>query len=99
MLQRDLYLPLHLNLPEGLDAVVDKDLSAALLGRVIKANELWIITDVDQVCLNYGMDNEEGLSKITASVAKQYYSEGHFQAGLKMAFTVILLCHGCGNLR
>lgn len=66
---------------EGLDAVVDKDLSAALLGRVIKANELWIITDVDQVCLNYGMDNEEGLSKITASEAKQYYSEGHFQAG------------------
>jgi len=66
---------------EGLDAVVDKDLSAALLGRVIKANELWIITDVDQVCLNYGMDNEEGLSKITVSEAKQYYSEGHFQAG------------------
>jgi len=66
---------------EGLDAVVDKDLSAALLGRVIKANELWIITDVDQVCLNYSMDNEEALSKITVSEAKQYYSEGHFQAG------------------
>ena len=66
---------------EGLDAVVDKDLSAALLGRVIKANELWIITDVDRVCLNYGMDNEEALSKITISEAKQYYSEGHFQAG------------------
>lgn len=66
---------------EGLDAVVDKDLSAALLGRVIKANELWIITDVDRVCLNYGMDNEEALSKITVSEAKQYYGEGHFQAG------------------
>ena len=66
---------------EGLDAVVDKDLSAALLGRVIKANELWIITDVDQVCLNYGMDNEEALSKITVSEAKQYYGEGHFQDG------------------
>ena len=66
---------------EGLDAVVDKDLSAALLGRVIKANELWIITDVDQVCLNYGLDNEEGLSRVTVSEAKQYYSEGHFQAG------------------
>ncbi len=66
---------------EGLNAVVDKDLSAALLGRVIKANELWIITDVDRVCLNYGMDNEEALSKITVSEAKQYYGEGHFQAG------------------
>ena len=66
---------------EGLDAVVDKDLSAALLGRVIKANELWIITDVDRVCLNYGMDNEEALSQITVSEAKQYYGEGHFQDG------------------
>ena len=66
---------------EGLDAVVDKDLSAALLGRVIKTNELWIITDVDQVCLNYSMDNEEALSKITVSEAKQYYGEGHFQDG------------------
>jgi|TARA_Y100000310_G_scaffold340563_1_gene436775 carbamate kinase len=66
---------------EGLDAVVDKDLSAALLGRVIKANELWIITDVDRVCLNYGTENEEELREITASVAKTYFDEGHFQAG------------------
>ena len=66
---------------DGLDAVVDKDLSSALLGRVIKANELWIITNVDRVCLNYGMDNEEALSKITVSEAKQYYGEDHFQDG------------------
>ncbi len=66
---------------EGLDAVVDKDLSAALLGRVIKANELWIITDVDRVCLNYGTENEEALTEVSASDAKQYLDEGHFQAG------------------
>lgn len=70
----------HGNL-EGLDAVVDKDLSAALLGRVIKANELWIITDVDQVCLNYNTDDEKALSEMTASEAEQYFTEGHFQAG------------------
>ena len=42
----------------GLDGVIDKDMSAALLGRVIKAEELFIITDVDNVCLNYGSENE-----------------------------------------
>jgi carbamate kinase len=66
---------------EGLDAVVDKDLSAALLGRVIKANELWIITDVDKVCLNFGTNEEQQLTEITASEAKTYNEEGHFQAG------------------
>ena len=66
---------------EGLNAVIDKDLSAALLGRVIKSNELWIITDLDQACLNFGKSNEEPLLKITYKEAKKYLEEGHFQAG------------------
>ena len=66
---------------EGLDAVIDKDLSAALLGRVIKAKELWIITDVDFAYLNFGKKNEKKLNKINLFEAKQYFKEGHFQAG------------------
>ena len=37
----------------GLDGVIDKDYSAALLGRIIRADELFMITDVDNVFLNY----------------------------------------------
>ena len=66
---------------EGLDAVVDKDLSAALLGRVIKASELWIITDVDSVSLNYGSTNEKTIHEMTADEATAYHAEGHFQSG------------------
>ena len=66
---------------EGLDAVIDKDLSAGLLGRVIKANELWIITDVDFACLNFGEKTEKKLKNISFLEAKKYYEEGHFQAG------------------
>lgn len=66
---------------EGLNAVIDKDLSAALLGRVIKSNELWIITDLDQACLNFGKDNEEPLLNMNTEEAKGYLDEGHFQAG------------------
>ena len=66
---------------EGLDAVVDKDLSAALLGRVIKASELWIITDVDSVSINYGSTNEKTIHEMTTDEASAYYAEGHFQSG------------------
>jgi len=66
---------------EGLDAVVDKDLSAALLGRVIKASELWIITDVDSVSINYGSPNEKTIHEMTTDEASAYHAEGHFQSG------------------
>ena len=38
---------------EGLDAVVDKDMTAALLGRVIRARELFIVTDVPHIYINF----------------------------------------------
>ena len=83
---------------EGLDAVVDKDLSAALLGRVIKSSELWIITDIDQVYLNFGSKNQEPLKEITSLEVKKYQKEGHFQIGTMepkiKAATYFLKHHG-----
>lgn len=83
---------------EGLDAVVDKDLSAALLGRVIKSNELWIITDIDQVYLNFGSKNQEPLKEITSLEVRKYQKEGHFQIGTMepkiKAATYFLKHHG-----
>jgi len=66
---------------EGLDAVIDKDLSAALLGRVIRAEELWIITDIDRVYLNYNQPNQTPIHHMTVDEARQYLREGHFQPG------------------
>ena len=40
-------------------------LSPALLGRVLKSKELWIITDIDKVYLNFGFKNQEPLREIT----------------------------------
>ena len=65
----------------GLDGVIDKDYSAALLGRIIRADELFMITDVDNVFLNYKQDNEQKLDKCTISEAEKYLNEGHFGAG------------------
>ena len=55
----------------GLDGVIDKDYSAALLGRIIRADELFMITDVDNVFLNYKQGNEKKLDKCTVSEAEK----------------------------
>jgi len=66
---------------KGIDAVVDKDLSAAKLGRVIRAQEYYIITDIDQVYKNYNTPDQSPIDQMTDTEAKQLQEEGHFQQG------------------
>ncbi len=66
---------------EGLDAVIDKDRASAVLGHEIGAQELIILTEVDQVYLNFGQPNEQALGDITLSEIKKHYDDGHFPPG------------------
>ena len=66
---------------EGVDAVVDKDLATSVLASDIKANVLVILTDVDQVYLNFGSDKQKSLSKLEIKEAESYLYEGHFPEG------------------
>jgi len=66
---------------EGVAAVIDKDHASSLLASNLKANVLLISTAVEQVCINFGKENEEKLSSITVKQAKQYLEEGHFAPG------------------
>ncbi len=66
---------------EGVDAVIDKDMASAVLGRDIGAEELFILTDVDQVAINWGKENEQNLGKISYNELKKYYDEGQFPPG------------------
>jgi carbamate kinase len=66
---------------EGLDVVVDKDRASAVLGREIGAQTLIILTEVDQVAINFGKSNERLISKMTVRDAKQYCAEKHFPPG------------------
>ena len=77
-------IPVYINQDgkfEGIDAVIDKDLTAAKLGRVIRADEYYIVTDIDQVYLNYGEENQSPINQMTDIDAKKYQEEGHFQKG------------------
>ena len=66
---------------KGIDGVIDKDKTAALLGRIIRAEEYFIITDVDNIYLNYNTDNQEKINIATQSQIKEWLEEGHFGIG------------------
>ena len=66
---------------KGVDSVVDKDLSAAKLGRVIRAQEYYIITDIDQVYKNFNTTKQSSIRQMTDREAKKLQKEGHFQQG------------------
>jgi carbamate kinase len=66
---------------KGIDGVVDKDKSSALLGRIIRANEYFIITDVDNIYLNYNQDNQMKIKNATTKDIKKWLKDGHFGLG------------------
>lgn len=66
---------------KGVEAVIDKDRSGALLAREINADTFLILTAVDKVCLNYNTDNEIMLDSLTKEEAEEYIEEGQFAKG------------------
>jgi carbamate kinase len=65
----------------GREAVIDKDLAAALMAKELKADLFVISTAVEKVCLNFEKPNQKTLDTITTKEADQYISEGHFAPG------------------
>jgi carbamate kinase len=47
---------------DGVEAVVDKDLTASLLARRLDADLLLMLTDIDAVCVDWGVEGERGLA-------------------------------------
>ena len=65
----------------GVEAVIDKDLGAAVLGRVLGWKGLVIATDVAQVALGFGKPTQRFLEHMTVAEAKKHLAEGQFPAG------------------
>lgn len=66
---------------KGASAVIEKDLAAGKLAELLDADRLIILTSVDNVCLNYGTENEKPLTSMTVADAKKYIAEGQFGEG------------------
>lgn len=62
----------------GASAVIEKDLVSGLLAKEIDADVLMILTDVEQVSLNYGKADEAPLSHMSVEEAEKYAEEGQF---------------------
>jgi len=79
------------------EAVIDKDMASALLAVTIGADELYILTDVPYVYLNYKKPNQEIAEFITRDQARQYLKMGMFSEGSmapKMEAALYFIEHG-----
>src|SRR2546430_2115699 len=65
----------------GVEAVLDKDRTAALLGKILGVETLLILTDVEKVFINYGKPDQRALDSMTLQECKKYLAEGQFPAG------------------
>ena len=66
---------------KGVEAVIDKDLASALTAVTVKADEFYILTDVEKVYINFRKPDEKALDVLTVAEAERYLSEGHFAEG------------------
>ena len=65
----------------GVEAVIDKDLAGQRLAADAGAKIFLILTDVEQVKLNYKKPGEVGISCATVAEMKRYHADGHFAKG------------------
>ena len=66
---------------EGVEAVIDKDFSAAKLAELVRADELLILTAVDNVYVNFNQSNQKKLETVTLAEMQGYIAEKQFAAG------------------
>lgn len=69
------------NALRGVEAVVDKDLTAALLARAARADLLLILTDVERVETGHGTAAARPLDRLTVAEAKEGVASGDFPPG------------------
>ncbi len=65
----------------GVEAVIDKDLGAALLARTTEADALVIATDVAHAVVGWGTPEARDVGTVTLDEMRAYAAEGHFASG------------------
>lgn len=65
----------------GIDAVIDKDFTSSIMADAIDADELIVLTAVDQVYLNFGEPDQKALDKLSLDEARGYVEAGEFAEG------------------
>ena len=66
---------------KGVEAVIDKDFSAAKLAEMVGTDELLILTSGGDVYLNYGKEDQVHLETVKVSEMRKYVDEERFAKG------------------
>jgi carbamate kinase len=65
----------------GVEAVIDKDLTAAILGRELDADTLVIATDVPNVMVDFGTPSQRPLGRVSVAELRRHAAAGQFARG------------------
>jgi len=83
----------------GIEAVLDKDLSAALLARQLHADALLILTDADAVYLDWGKPTQRPLSQVTPELlGEMQFDAGSMGPKVTACAEFVSHCHGIAGI-
>ncbi len=65
----------------GVEAVIDKDLTSALMAQVLGIRLMIILTAVEKVSVHFGTPQQTALDTVCCSTLRDYQAAGHFPPG------------------
>jgi len=65
----------------GVQAVIDKDLTSALMANVLGIKLMMILTAVPKIAINFGTPEQQNLDLLTAQELRALHNQGHFPPG------------------
>lgn len=65
----------------GVNAVIDKDLTAGLMANILGIHDMMILTAVPRVAINFGKPDQRELERVSLSDIRSYHADGHFPPG------------------
>jgi len=66
---------------QGISAVIDKDLTSALMANVMGIELMMILTATPKVAINFGTPQQQYLDRVTCSELRSLHAHGHFPPG------------------
>ncbi len=65
----------------GIEAVIDKDLTSALMANVLGIDTLMILTAVSRVAVDFGTPDERPLERVSLTELRRHLADGQFPPG------------------
>lgn len=65
----------------GVEAVIDKDLAAQVVATALGVEQLFILTDVDSVFINFATRKQKALRRATVAEIRKHMEDGQFGEG------------------